>query len=210
MQQSPADTVETVELLREHGTGSPGALDKLLAQHREYLHRLIDVRMDGQLRSRIDVSDVIQEAHLEVVRRIDDYMERRPMPFRLWLRQTAYETLLRLRRRHVEAKQRTVEREVPLPERSSVLLAAAAMRGAATPSEELVEQELAQRVRDAMTQLSDEDRELLLMRNYEELSNQEVAQVLSLEPGTASKRYTRALLRLREVLIASGLTESQT
>ena len=91
-----------------------------------------------------------------------------------------------------------------------MLLAGAAIAGSATPSEQLIERELAERVREAMAQLPEDDREILLMRNYEELSNQEVAQVLGIEPGTASKRYTRALLRVREVLVANGLTESQT
>jgi RNA polymerase sigma-70 factor (ECF subfamily) len=205
-----SESAETDRLLARAEAGDRAAVESLFGGHRDYLHRMIDLRMDQQLRSRIDVSDVIQEAHVEASRRIGDFLRRRPMPFALWLRQTAYECLLRLRRQHVEAQQRAVGREVPLPERSSVLLAGAAMSASATPSEQLIEQELARRVREAMAQLPDDDREILLMRNFEELSNQEVAQVLGLEPGTASKRYMRALFRLREVLVANGLTESQT
>jgi RNA polymerase sigma-70 factor (ECF subfamily) len=151
---------------------------------------------------------VIQEAHLEALRRIGDYVERRPMPFRLWLRKTAHECLLRMRRQHVEAQQRTVSREVPLPDRSSVLLAGQAL--GSTPSQRLIDEELAQRVREAMAGLDEDDREVLLMRNYEGLSNQEVAVILEIEPDAASKRYGRALLRLSKVLIDGGLSESQT
>lgn len=196
-----------IELLLERvRAGDPAAMEQLFARHRDYLHGVIELRMDRNLRSRVDVSDVIQEAHLEAVRRIGDFLNRRPMPFRLWLRKTAYECLLRMRRQHVEAKRRAVGREVPLPQRSSVMLAGQAL--GSTPSQRLIDAELAERVRDGMAQLEEDDREVLLMRNYEALSNQEVAQVLEIEPDAASKRYGRALLRLRKILIEGGLSES--
>jgi RNA polymerase sigma-70 factor (ECF subfamily) len=95
-----------------------------------------------------------------------------------------------------------------LPDRSSVLLAGQAL--GSTPSQRLIDEELAQRVREAMAGLDEDDREVLLMRNYEGLSNQEVAVILEIEPDAASKRYGRALLRLSKVLIDGGLSESQT
>lgn len=205
MVHKSSESADTDRLLERAEAGDVAALDELFAGHRGYLRQMIDLRMDQQLRSRVDVSDVIQEAHVEAVRRMGDFLRRRPMPFRLWLRKTAYECLLRLRRQHVEAKQRAVGREVPLPDRSSVLLAGQALAGS-TPSGRLIEEELAQRVREAVAQLGGDDREILLMRNFEGLSNQEIAQVLDIEPDAASKRYGRALLRLRKVLVESGLS----
>jgi RNA polymerase sigma-70 factor (ECF subfamily) len=201
------DAEETEAMLKEARAGNPAALDELFSKHRAYLHGILELRMDPNLRSRLDVSDVIQEAHLEALRRIDDYLDRRPMPFRLWLHKTAYECLLRMRRQHVEAKKRAVSRAMPLPERSSILLAGAAV--GSTPSQQLMQEELAQRVREAIGRMDEDDREVLLMRNYEGLSNHEVAQVLEIEPDAASKRYGRALLRLRKLLLAGGLSESQ-
>lgn len=208
MNDFPAELENTEALLAEVRAGRPEALECLFAGHRDYLHSMLALRMDNYLRSRLDVSDVIQEAHLEALRRIGDFLDRRPMPFRLWLRKTAYECLLKMRRQHVVAQQRAVSREVPLPERSSVLLAGQAL--GSTPSQRLIDEELAERVRWAVAQLDEDDREVLLMRNYEGLSNREVAQLLAIEPDAASKRYGRALLRLSKVLTESGLSESQT
>ena len=163
--------------------------------------------MDPKLGRRIDASDVVQEAHVEAARRLEGYLEQPTMPFRLWLRQITYDRLLMARRRHVSAQRRTVDRELPLPERSSLQLAQQLAASGTTPSQHLVRDELGHRVRSAVAKLSDPDREVLLMRNFEGLSNQEVAKVLAIEPATASKRYGRALLRLRTHLLDASLSE---
>jgi RNA polymerase sigma-70 factor (ECF subfamily) len=204
------DPEDVQRLLEQVGAGDRGALDRLLGRYRDYLRVMVGLRMDPHLQARVDPSDVVQEARLEAARRITDFLERRPMPFHLWLRQTAFENLLRLRRQHVEAECRTVQREVPLPDGSSALLARQLLGEGATPSEQLAEAELAARLRQAVAQLPEDDREVVLMRNFEGLTNQEVSQVLGLDPAAASKRYGRALLRLRKVLRALGVTESQS
>ena len=94
-----------------------------------------------------------------------------------------------------------------MPERSSLQLAQQLAASGTTPSQHLVRDELGHRVRSAVAKLSDPDREVLLMRNFEGLSNQEVAKVLAIEPATASKRYGRALLRLRTLLLDTSLSE---
>jgi RNA polymerase sigma-70 factor (ECF subfamily) len=142
-----------------------------------------------------------------VFRRWADFLERRPMPFHLWLRKTAYERLLKVRRQHVEVAQRTVRREVALPDHSSLQFAQQLLAPGSTPSEHLDKREIARQVRQALARLSDSDREILLMRNSEGLSNQEAAQILGIEPATASQRFGRALLRLRKRLLESGLME---
>ncbi len=110
-----------------------------------------------------------------------------------------------IERQHVAAQRRSVRREVPLPDASSLQLAHQLLAPAATPSQQLRRREAAQLVRQALAQLSENDREILLMRNLEQLSNAEVAQVLQIEPAAASQRYGRALLRLRKLLIDRGL-----
>jgi RNA polymerase sigma-70 factor, ECF subfamily len=196
-------------LLNQVRSGDRGALDELLAVHRSYLLSIVELRMDAKMRSRVDPSDVVQEAQLEAARRIDDYLRREPMPFHLWLRKTAYENLLRLRRRHVEADCRSVEQEIPLPDSSSALLAKKIFSREPNPSQQAVEQELARRLREAIQQLTPLDAEVLLMRALEGLTNQEVAKVLDLEPAATSKRYGRAILKLRQLLLQTGLGDSK-
>jgi RNA polymerase sigma-70 factor, ECF subfamily len=191
------------ELLRRLAAGDRAALDELLASHRDAVSRYVDLRIDPQLRARVGVSDVVQEALLEVVRRIDDFLARNPMPFRVWVIKTAHEQLLRLRRRHVEAGCRAVGAEAL--DQGSVLLAGRLVDAAPTPGERLAREELARQVRVAVAELPDLDREVILLRTFEGLSNVESAQVLNIDPATATKRYTRALRRLREAMTASGL-----
>jgi RNA polymerase sigma-70 factor (ECF subfamily) len=151
----------------------------------------------------------VQETQLDAFRRMDDFLERRPMPFRVWLRKTAYERLLKLRRRHVETAQRSVDRELGLPDRSSLLLARPFLDRGSSPSQCLVRGEVVIRVRQALANLSAIDREILLMRHVDELPYREIGFILDLDQLAARKRYGRALLRLRYVLRDAGLLEDQ-
>ena len=196
------DPDETGRLLTQVMAGDRQALDRLLALHRGFLRRAVELRLDPRVRARLDASDVVQEAQLEAARRIGDYLRRRPMPFHVWLEKTAYETFLRLRRQHVEAACRSVGNEVPLPGRSSVRLAHLLLGGGPAPSQNLRDQELAHQLRQAMAGLSEEDREVLLLRGFEGLTNEEAGRIPGIEPAAVSKRYTRALLRLRKLMDA--------
>ncbi len=130
------------------------------------------------------------------------------MAFRLWLRKTTYQRLLQLQRYH-QAARRNVDREVGLPDGSSFALVQRLLAGGSTPSQQFEQAEKARRIREALAHLSDADREVLLMRTLEGLTNQEVAEVLEIEPVAASQRYGRALVRLRAVLVKTGLLEAQ-
>jgi RNA polymerase sigma-70 factor (ECF subfamily) len=189
-----------LQLLERVRAGDSEALDELIARHRSVLRRFVEMRLDTRLQSRLDPSDVVQEAQLEVARRIRDFLDRQPMSFRLWLHRTAYENLLRMRRTH-QADCRTVDREVALPDASSILLARRVIDARNWPGQRLVDEEIKRRVCEALAELDEIDREILQLRAFEGLENDEVAQVLGLASGTASKRYGRALLRLRRVLI---------
>src|SRR6185436_15518189 len=98
MEMSGGDTCETTELLAAAGRGDLQAVNRLFSSHREYLKRVINIRLDQQLRGRIDPSDVVQETLVVANRRINDYLDRRPTTFRLWLRMTALEMLIDHRR----------------------------------------------------------------------------------------------------------------
>jgi len=209
MAEVPPDSGATQDLLQRARAGEPRALEELFAGYRAYLLQFVQLRLDPKLRSRVDASDVVQEAEMEAARRLKGYVEGPPAPFRLWLRQIAQDRLLNLRRRHVTTARRAVGREQPLPERSSLLLAQRLLAAGSTPSQEMNRRELGRRLRQGMAQLSESDREILLLRNFEGLSNQEVDHLLGIEPGTACQRHARAMLRLHKILFAGGLTESQ-
>lgn len=202
------DSEETAGLLRQAHDGKP-VFDRLFARHRSDLRQIVDLRMDAKLRARVDPSDIVQETQLEAYRRLSDYLQRQPMPFYLWLRKMAHERLIMVRRQHVVRARRSVDKELPLPDHSSVMLGQQLLASEKTPSQQLSEEELARQVRQAVGQLSDTDREILLMRTYEGLSYQEIACILDIEPAAARKRNGRALTRLHKLLSASGISESQ-
>jgi RNA polymerase sigma-70 factor (ECF subfamily) len=201
------DSHETHRLLELARSGDRKAFTALFARHRPELRRFIALRLDTRLRARVDPSDVVQETQLEAYRRLEDFLERKPMPFHVWIRRTAYERLVDLRRQHVEAARRATGREVGLPDRSSLLLAQRLISPGSTPSRELERRELTRRVRQVIGLLPDTDRELLFLRVYEGLPYDEIACILGLEASAARKRHGRTLLKLHALLIEHGLTD---
>jgi RNA polymerase sigma-70 factor (ECF subfamily) len=204
-----ADSASTRELLQNAGAGDSGAIDRLLARHYHDLREFVSRRLDPRLRARIDPSDVVQETQLEVVRRLADYLARQPIPFRVWLHKTAYERLLAIYRRHVRAARRSVGREEPLPDRSSILLTKRLLAPGSTPSCQLDRRERARRVAEVIAQLPAIDRDVLVMRDLDGLSYQEIACILAIDTAAARKRHGRALVRLHQQLAAAGLKEPQ-
>ena len=198
------DSAQTRTLLEQAGAGDERACERLLERHRASLREFVELRLDPRLRARLDASDVVQEAQLEALRKFPDYLRRRPMPFRLWLRKTAYERLLMLRREHVDAERRAVGREARLPDRSSLALAEHLLAKESSPSRQADRAELARRVQQALGELSEADRDILLMRNYEGLSYEDAGCILGVEPAAARKRHGRALLRLHRLLSDVG------
>lgn len=198
------ESEQTEQLVAMAVQGDGVALNTLFSMHRAYLRRVIDLRLEDDLRSRVDLSDVIQETLLEAARRIQEYLDNQAVPFRIWLRRTAIEQMVNLRRRHILAEKRNVRREVRLPDHSSLALAHKLLEG--RPSQILHKQEQAQQVRTAIAQMGELDREMLLLRHIEELTNREIAAVLEIDTSTASQRYGRALRRFREKLISMGLS----
>jgi RNA polymerase sigma-70 factor (ECF subfamily) len=191
--------MDTPELLRK----DPEALGALLERERARLRRMVQIRIDRRLRKRVDVSDVIQEVHLDAARRIGDYVDGPAMPFYLWLRLLASQKLVDLCRHHLGAEKRDVRREValaPFVEATSVALAEQLAGSLSTPSRAADRAEVEARVRAALEELEPIDREVLALRHFEQLGNDEAAQALGIDPSAASKRYVRALKRLGEVL----------
>jgi RNA polymerase sigma-70 factor (ECF subfamily) len=209
MTQPDPDSSETRRLLDSCSTGGDQAFGRLFERRRPYLREVVVLRLDSLLRARLDPSDILQEVHLEAARRLPDYLQHRPLSFRLWLRQFTQDRLVMARRQHVEAARRSIARELPLPEESSRNLAAHLLvaRGQ-SPSEEVVQQEMGQKVRQALARLPEADQEILLLINFEGLNSTEAGQVLGIDPATLRKRYGRALLKLQKILRELGFPES--
>src|SRR5437868_3183912 len=200
---------ETDRLLDGARSGEPGAVDRLLGEFREPLRRVIDLRLDPALARRVDASDIVQDVLIEANQRLTDYLKSPDMPFHLWLRHLAQDRIIDTHRRHRLAQRRSVDREQPIArpawaDESSVSLIAQLIDTERTPTSEAIRHELQRPLADAVNQLSDDDREIILMRHHELLSNQEVAEALKLTEAAASMRYLRALRRLRAVLVPDG------
>lgn len=204
---------DTDELVTRAIQGDLPAMDRLMDRHRQRLRKMVAVRMDERLATRVDPSDVVQETLAEAARKLGDYARHRPLPFYPWLRQLAWNRLVDLHRRHVQARRRSVTREEaqgpPLDDRSALDLAERLLASDSGPVRRLLRDELRRRVRDALDQLSDRDRELLVMRHLEQLSIREIAAVLAIGEGAVKTRLVRALQRLRGLLGELGDEEEE-
>ncbi|MFO0915546.1 MAG: sigma-70 family RNA polymerase sigma factor [Pirellulales bacterium] len=211
MDQSIWPNAETTqELLDGVRAGETDAAGKLLERHRESLRRLVMLRLDRRIQQRMDASDIVQEVMLEANRRLATYLDNPCMPFHLWLRQMARDRIIDAHRRHRASHKRSVDREQSLavaaaPDRSTMELAAQICDQELTPAAAATMEELYRRFVLAIDQLEESDRDVILMRHFEHLSNQEIAQALELTEPAASMRYLRAMRRLRKVLSDDAL-----
>jgi RNA polymerase sigma-70 factor (ECF subfamily) len=192
-------------LLGRARAGDGQAVNELFQLYRKPLRRMVELRLDDRLRGRVDPSDVIQEAQLEVFTRLKDYLAAPKMPFYLWLRLEVGKHLMLVHRRHVKAQMRDVRREMPLemvmtPQASSLALAEALIDSRPTPGDAALRQERCQRIRAALEGLDPIDREVLTLRHFEMLGREEMGQILGISPAAAAKRYVRALERMRTAL----------
>jgi RNA polymerase sigma-70 factor, ECF subfamily len=199
---------DTEQLVEQAGQGDARARQQLLTRHRDRLRRMVAVRLDRRLAARLDASDVVQDTLTEAARNLSDYLRKRPMPFYAWLRRLAWLRLIQLHRRHLKTGKRTVMREtqglLPLPDESALELAG--RLAASSPSHHAAQAEEQARVRNALEQLSERDREILVMLYLKKLSIKDIAAALGIGVGAVRVRHLRALERLRRVM---GRDESE-
>lgn len=203
----PDSSSETARLIDRAAGGDRQSWGRLLDRHRDRLRRMVALRLDRRLQGRIDPSDVIQEAYVDATGRLDEYARRPDMPFFLWLRFLVGQRLQEQHRRHLGAAGRDAGREIsldrgPLPEPTTAALAAHLLGRDTSPSQAAIRAERKLRLQEALDGLDPIDREVLALRHFEHLSNGEAAQVLGLDKSAASKRYARALVRLKDILTA--------
>ena len=196
---------EMTQLLERARNGDPSAVEALLARHREPLQHMVRSRLDPALHQRLDASDIVQDVMLEASQRLSDYLREPALPFHLWLRQMAHDHVIDAYRKHRKAQRRSLDREQSLApaawsDQSSIELAACLRDPELTPASAAMREELQRRLHEMMDRMDAEDREILLMRHVEQLSNQQIAGLLGLTEAAASMRYLRALKKLRVLL----------
>ena len=201
----PGDASEHQVLLERALGGDRGALAELFERHRGRLEQMVRLRLDRRLQGRLDPADVLQDACLDVARRFKEYAADPALPFFLWIRFLTGQRLVDLHRHHLGAKMRDAGREVALgqghvPQASSESLAELLLGRLTSPSRAAVRAEAQARVQEALSAMDPVDREVLVLRHFEMLSNEETAQVLGLKPSAASNRHMRALKRLKEIM----------
>jgi RNA polymerase sigma-70 factor (ECF subfamily) len=194
------------DLLGRAAAGDGPALGELFERQRGRLEVMIRLRLDRRLQGRLDPADVLQEAFLEVARRFPEYLAaEEPLPFYLWVRLLTGQKLAELHRRHIGAKMRDAGLEVSIyrgsmPRASSASLAELLMGRLTTASRAAIRGETQLRVQAALNSMDPTDREVLVLRHFEMLSNEETARVLGIKRSAASNRHIRALRRLEGIL----------
>ena len=197
---------ETTELINRLEQGSQEALAELYSRYRPKLKRMVSFRLDPRLRGRIDASDVLQEVYLDALQRVNHFLKDPTRSFFIWLRLLAGQRLIDLRRVHLRAQMRDANREVGLdltgsPHASSACLAEHLSGGLTSPSHAAMKAEARSSLEEALDQMEPVDREVIALRHFEELGNNEAAQILGLNKTAASNRYVRAMKRLKEILV---------
>lgn len=200
------DAQQTRDLLDRAKAGDSAAANDLLEQHREAIRRAISLRLDPALARRVDASDIVQDVLLEANQRLKEYLKNPTMPFAVWLRHLAKDRLIDAHRFHRQAQRRSLDKEQHAAPPawaadSSVQLLADLLDPERTPASQAIQQEMERKLTAAIAALDDDDREVIWMRHYEGLGNQQVAETLGLTEPAASMRYLRALRRLRAELV---------
>lgn len=199
------EIVEHAELKNRIAKGDREALGELFAIYRPRLWRMVTFRLHPSLQGRIDADDVLQDAWLRAVERIDHFFEIEGESSFLWFRSVVTQTLLDLHRFHLGAQKRSTAREKSIDVgwatgSTSSSLAFHLSDSARSPSSNASRTELSKQLDSVLSGMNEVDREVLALRHFESLSNREVATLLGMTEQAASIRYVRALGRLKQIL----------
>jgi RNA polymerase sigma-70 factor, ECF subfamily len=192
-------------LVQRAAEGDEAALAELFGKYRSKLRQIIRLRLDRRLQGRVDPSDVLQEAYLDVAQQLPNYLTEPSFSFFVWLRMVTGQRLMRVHREHLGAAMRDAGREVSIhrgamPQANSVSLAAQLLGRFTSVSQVVARTEMQVQLQEALNGMDPNDREIIALRHFEELSNGEAAEVLELSKAAASNRYVRALARLQSIL----------
>ena len=197
--------------------GDQELLGSVLEGYRVRLQRMLRLRLSPQLFGRVSVSDVLQDAYIEATQRLPEYLDKaeaatetKPMPLFLWVRYLTGQQLMQTHRFHLGANCRDAGRDQGLvvggmPGTSSVHLAAAIAESGVSPSGAASQGEVREILAEALESMQESDREILMLRHFEQLPNKDIARLLGMTESGASLRHLRALQRMQAILQVKGL-----
>lgn len=200
------EATDETELLDELKAGGERALARFFETYHQRLKKIIKFRLDFRLQGRVSQSDIIQETYVRAAQRLAGYLQNPQLPFFVWLRMEIQQRLADIHRHHFNAEKRDVRKEVSMLRQqhsagqTSLAIAAHLVAHLTSPSQVFQKAEQIAQLEQALNTMNEIDREVIALRHFEELSNIETAQVLGIEAPAASKRYFRALKRLREIM----------
>ena len=205
MESAATDQIDERDRLDKAANGDGHALGQVLDGYRRRLLRMIRLRLDRRLQSRLDASDVIQETFVEASRRLKEYLANPEVPFGVWLRFLTGQKILQLHRHHLGVQARAADREIslhhgPMPQATSAALAEQLMGAITSPSQGFLKAEMRVRLQESLNAMEVMDREILALRHFEQMPFAEAAQVLGIKRTAACNRYVRALKRLKSML----------
>lgn len=182
--------------------GGAAELANLFEAARPRLERLVQFRLDPSLRGRVDTADVLQEAFLTISSRLPDFLASPDVSPFVWLRRLTLQCVVDTHRHHFRHK-RNVGKEINLTgnkEGTSLSIAYALYDPRLSPSKAAIQAEELERMRRALDAMDEIDREVLALRHFEQLTNNETAEALGLSVTAASNRYIRAMGRLATLM----------
>jgi RNA polymerase sigma-70 factor, ECF subfamily len=200
----PSESDQIESLLEQARRGESLDPTALFDSQGASLLLFVAARLDRRLAARVDPADVVQEVLFEATQRLPDFLANRPVPVDQWLRQIAVNHLNTVHRRHIQAKKRSVKREVLQPPHTGEppfnWLISAAPSLEKSPSSMVGNVEMQQHVRRLVSRLEARDQEILQLRFVDQRSIREIAEHLELSEDGVRLRQLFALKRLRELL----------
>jgi RNA polymerase sigma-70 factor (ECF subfamily) len=195
--------VSPSELIQRCKQGDEPAREQLFARYRQYLRLLAQAQLGRHLRVKCDPSDLVQLTLLEAHRDFGDFQGEHERDLLAWLRRILAHNLFNEARRY-GAQQRAASREVSLDqvhtgiEQSSLALGQCLAAEDPTPSKAVAQREDAVRLADTLARLPPDYQTVLLLRVFEGLPAEEVAQRMNRSAGAVRMLQLRALTALRE------------
>ncbi len=186
-------------------------VEEMFNEHRDRLLRMIEVRLQPELRNRVDANDVLQDSFMEAYRQLRLGVSAPKFSTIVWLRLIVGQQLVSTYRRYCQTQKRNVSREYSISEQRAKTDATSTsifLIGKSTsPSAAARRHELVFKLRECLEKLNETDREILSLRHFEQLSNRETAEELKVSPNAASVMYLRALKKFRTILQAEKLDD---
>jgi RNA polymerase sigma-70 factor (ECF subfamily) len=192
-------------LLGQARAGAAESLGQLLQLYRNYLTILATTQLDRRLRRRLSPSDLVQEAMLAAHRDFKQFAGANERQFLAWLRQILINCLHHAVEAHLKAKRRDVRCEVSIEQvnaaldRSGVEFVGALADSDASPSRAMRQRERSVVFAEQLARLRPHHREVIILRNLQGLSFDDVAMRMDRNVGAVRMLWLRAIEKFKQV-----------